>query len=355
MRRRKDLVLLAALAVVFIGGLALIGPSRTADDTLALRRFLSESGLVVRTEASVPPPPGTFVLLRDVRDGEQASSLLRWARSGGRLVVADPGSLLLPLLSVEPGDRVALFGARTLLPNCTAPETVGVTEILADSGDLTLRSSNADAVECFTRLGGSYVLLVQAGEGEVVLLGGSSALTNELLDEGDNAMFALMLLGGGGPVVFGPPAQPGARGHSLWGLLPGPPKVVIIEIVIAGVLFALARARRLGRSPSEEPLAPIPASELVRATAGLYRRARASAFCGRLLRSSTSSRLARRLGSPHDVAADRLVELVSRSSHLPHEQVERALAGPDPINDRELMALGDELATIIRHTEGASR
>src|SRR6266545_4999558 len=328
MRRRKDLVLLASLAVVFIGGLALIGPSRTADDTLALRRFLSESGLVVRTEASVPPPPGTFVLLRDVRDGEQASSLLRWARSGGRLVVADPGSLLLPLLSVEPGDRVALFGARTLLPNCTAPETVGVTEILADSGDLTLRSSNADAVECFTRLGGSYVLLVQAGEGEVVLLGGSSALTNELLDEGDNAVFA-------------PPAQPGARGHSLWGLLPGPPKVVIIEIVIAGVLFALARARRLGRSPSEEPLAPIPASELVRATAGLYRRARASAFCGRLLRSSTSSRLARRLGSPHDVAADR--------------QVERALAGPDPINDRELMALGDELATIIRHTEGASR
>src|SRR6266508_3874841 len=335
MRRRKDLVLLAALAVVFIGGLALIGPSRTADDTLALRRFLSESGLVVRTEASVPPPPGTFVLLRDVRDGEQASSLLRWARSGGRLVVADPGSLLLPLLSVEPGDRVALFGARTLLPNCTAPETVGVTEILADSGDLTLRSSNADAVECFTRLGGSYVLLVQAGEGEVVLLGGSSALTNELLDEGDNAMFALMLLGGGGPVVFGPPAQPGARGHSLWGLLPGPPKVVIIEIVIAGVLFALARVRRLGRSPSEEPLAPIPASDLVR--------------------SAASSGLARRLGSPHGVAADRLVELVSRSSHLPHEQVERALAGPDPINDRELMALGDELATIIRHTEGASR
>jgi hypothetical protein len=131
--------------------------------------------------------------------------------------------------------------------------------------------------------------------------------------------------------------------------------LIIIEIVIAAVLFALARARRLGRSPLEEPLAPIPASELVRATAGLYRRARASAFCGRLLRTSTSSRLARRLGSPHDVAADRLAELVSRSSRLPRERVERALSGHDPTNDQELMALGDELATIMRRTEGASR
>jgi Domain of unknown function (DUF4350) len=355
MSRRKDLVLLSVLAIAFIGGLAMIGPSRTADDALALRRFLSESGLVVRTEASPPPPPATFVLLRDVRDQEQASSLLRWARSGGKLVVADPGSLLLPLLSVEGGDRVALFGTRTLLPSCAAPETVGLAGIVADSGDLTLRSSNADAIECFSRLGGSYALLLQAGEGEVVLLGGSSTVTNELLDEGDNAVFALRLFEGGGPVVFGPPAPPGARGQSLWGLLPGPPKLVIIEIVIAAVLFALARARRLGRFPLEEPLAPIPASELVRATAGLYRRARASAFCGRLLRSSTSSRLARRLGSPHDVAADRLAELVSRSSHLPRERVERALSGPDPTTDQELMALGDELATIMRHTEGASR
>lgn len=355
MSRRKGPVFLAVLAIAFIGGLALIGPSRTAGDTLALRRFLSERGFVVRAQASPPPPPATFVLLRDVRDEEQASSLLRWARSGGRLVVGDPGSLLLPLLSVERGDRLALFGPQTMVPNCAAPETVGVAGVLADSGDLTLRSSNADAVECFTRLGGSYALLVRAGQGRVVLLGGSSTLTNELLDEGDNAVFALGLLGGGGPVVFGPPAPPGARGDSMWDLLPGPPKLVIIEIVVAGILFALARARRLGRSPWEEPLAPIPASELVRATAGLYRRARASAFCGRLLRSSTSSRLARRLGGPQDVPADRLAELVSRSSRLPRERVERALSGPDPTNDQELMALGEELATIMHHTEGASR
>src|SRR6266511_3934391 len=151
MRRRKDLVLLAALAVVFIGGLALIGPSRTADDTLALRRFLSESGLVVRTEASVPPPPGTFVLLRDVRDGEQASSLLRWARSGGRLLVADPGSLPLPLLSADPGVRVAPAGARALLPDSASPETVGVPEGLAEARDLAVGSSTVVARDCFAR------------------------------------------------------------------------------------------------------------------------------------------------------------------------------------------------------------
>lgn len=354
-RRRRRLIVLSVLAVAFIAGLALMGPPRIADDTLALRRFLAASGLPVRRGAAPPAPPGTFVLLQDVRSREQAAALIRWTKSGGRLVVTDPTSLILPLTSTKIGDHVGLVGTRSLRPGCVTPEMVGVNEILVDTGDSTLRSSDPAAIECFTRPGGSYAMILATGQGEVVLLGGPSFVTNELLNKGDNALVALRLLGGRGPVVFGPAAAPGARPHSLWSLVSDPARLVLIEIVVAALLFALARGRRLGRAPSEDPLAPIPASELVRATAGLYRRARAAAFCGRILRSSAVARLARRLGAPTDLPLDRLSELVADASSLPEDQVERALAGPDPTNDAELMALGDELAKITRDMEGAAR
>ncbi len=96
---------------------------------------------------------------------------------------------------------------------------------------------------------------------------------------------------------FGTPVAPGARSPGLWELLSGAAQLVIIEIVVAAVVFAIARARRLGRPVIEEPIAPIPAGELVRASAGLYRQARAVTFCGRLLRRSASERLARRVGA----------------------------------------------------------
>lgn len=354
-RKRRRLIILPALAVAFIVGLALLGPPRIADDTLALRRFLAANGLTVRQGASPPAPPGAFVLLQDLRSREQAAALLRWAKSGGRLVVTDPASPILSLTSTRVADQVGLIGTQSLRPGCVAPDVLGVSEILVDTGDSTLLASDPTGIECFTRPGGSYVVFTPTGQGEVVLLGGPSFVTNELLNKGENAVFALRLLGGHGPVVFGPPAAPGTQPHSLWSLVSDPARLVLIEIAVAALLFAVARGRRLGRSPSEEPIVPIPASELVQATAGLYRRARVAAFCGRMLRSSAAARLARRLGVPPDFPPAQLSELVADASSLPKDEVERALAGPDPTNDAELMTLGDELAKITRETEGATR
>ena len=352
-RKRWRLIVLPALAVAFIVGVALLGPPRIVDDTLALRRFLAASGLTVRQGASPPAPPGAFVLLQDLRSREQAAALLRWAESGGRLVVTDPTSPILSLTSTRVVDQVGLIGTQSLRPGCVAPDVVGVSEILVDTGDSTLRSSDPTGIACFTRPGGSYAVITPIGQGDVVVVGGPSLVTNELLNKGDNAVFALRLLGGRGPVVFGPPADPGAQPHPLWSLVSDPARLVLIEIAVAALLFAVARGRRLGRAPSEDPIVPIPASELVQATAGLYRRARVAAFCGRMLRTSAAGRLARRLGAPPDLPAARLSELVAEASSLPRDQVERALAGPDPTNDAELMTLGDALAKITRDTEGA--
>lgn len=352
MTRKRRLLPLAVLAVLFLGAVLLRGPGVT-EDTLALHRFLSESGVDVHDSNNAPAPPGTFVLVRDVREPDQVASLLRWVESGGRLVVTDPRSGVLDQLGVGIGEPIGLVGVTSVAPGCPAPETVGVGEIAVDADDLTLRPSGPNVLSCFARPEGSYMLILNRGEGRITLLGGRSALTNDLLDEGDNALLALQLLRG--PVVFGSAAPPGTRSQGLWDLLPEPAQLVLVEIAIAALVFALARARRLGRPVIEEPIAPVPAGELVRATAGLYRRARASGFCGGLLRRSAGERFSRIAGASPEASPERLTELVSASTGVPRERVEHALRGPEPGNDEELLALAVELAAITREIEGAGR
>lgn len=341
------------LAGLVVGGVLLAGPP--ADEHLALRRFLSERGLSVFSSSDAPTPPGTLVLLSDVRTPGQAEALLRWVERGGRLVVADPRSPVLGLLGVDVGDPIGLFGTVTMSPGCPAPEVVGVEEIVADAGGVSVVPAGPDAVACFLRPGGPSVVFVDRGEGRVAILGGGSFLTNDLLDEGDNAILALRVVGDEGPVVFGPAAPPGARGPGLWVLLPAPARLLVVEVAIGGMLFALARARRLGRPVIEEPIAPIPGGELVRATAALYRRSRAAAFCGRLLRRSAFERLSRRVGGSPDLSDRGFADLVAGSSGLPRDRVEVALVGPEPENDGELLALANDLSDITRDVEAARR
>jgi hypothetical protein len=351
-RQTRAIALLLILTILLLGAVLLAGPP--GDDTLALRRFLSASGVDVSTRTTPPDPPATFVLMEDLRDETEAADLLRWVELGGRLVVADPQSRTLDLMRIGIGDPIGLVGTRTLSPSCAAAEVVGVDELVVDAGDATLRSSSAAGVACFVRPGGSFLVVAELGAGHVVVLGGSSPLRNDLLDRGDNAELALRLASGG-PVVFGPPVGPRATSPGLWELLPGGARLVIVQIVVATVLFAIARARRLGRPVLEEPLAPIAAGELVGASAGLYRQARAAGFCGELLRRSAVERLSRRMGAAQDAPPSALAAVVSASSGLSRERVEAAIAGPEPSTDEELLALAGELAAITRQVEGGRR
>lgn len=351
--RRRTFAIAGLLVVLFVGGLLLTGPP--ADDTLALRRFLREMDAEVSASSTPPPPPATFVLLADLRDREQAASLVRWASSGGDLVVADPDSVVLELLHVRRGEPLGLFGATTVAPGCPAPEAVGVDRVVIDAGDVTLAPSSPDAISCFARPGGSFAIFLSRGSGRVALLGGRSPFTNDYLDEGDNAAFATRLIRGEGPIVFGSAAAPTTAPPGLWELLPGPARLILLEVAFAAVLFALARGRRLGKPVIEEPIAPIPSGELVRATAGLYREARDVAYCGRLLRRSAIERVRRGLGARADSPSRQVAERVAASTGLPTERVERALAGPEPSSEGELLALGDELTDVLRQFERVDR
>jgi hypothetical protein len=338
------------LAIVALLGVlvALMPRAESGESTLALRRFLAGSGADVSEGGSPPSPGGTFVLLRDLRTREEARSLLDWASNGGRLVVADPASAVVSLAAAEAGGPIGLIGAKTLEPACVAGEVVGVRRIVARASDRTLRGE--PFVSCF----GGLALIRAYGRGSVVLLGGFTALTNEHLRQADNALLALRLAGQGSSVVFGPPTPPQGRAPAagVWATLPDRAKAMIVGIVAAAIAFAAVRGRRLGRPFIEEPVTPIPASELVRATSRLYRRGRSLGYAARLMREATRARIGRRFGvegGNHELPA-----IAARATGISPERVEEALTGPDPATDEGLIRLGSLLAEIETRATGGS-
>ena len=343
-----------AAAIASLAGLILLAP-RAEDPgaTLAVRRYLDHMGFRV-ADADGPASGGTLVLLHDLRDADQAGSVLQWVRQGGRLVLADTSSILLALLGVSAAGPVGFVGGVELEPRCLAPEVVGVGRVTVRASDAALRADDEEFVSCFPAGDGAFLLTRRYGEGTVTLLGGLSPLTNEMLAEGDNAVLAAQVVAPGPEVVFGPPLPPGAPGNAgLWELLPQGARVAVVATILSGVAFALVRARRLGSPVLEEPIAPIPASELVRATARMYRRAGAVEYCGTLLREAAVARFSKRLWAAG--RAEDLPAMVARASGVPDGRVHEILRGSNPRTDEGLIQLGLELEELASRTQQGSR
>ncbi|MGH2687244.1 MAG: DUF4350 domain-containing protein, partial [Actinomycetota bacterium] len=284
------------------------------------------------------------------RDDEQAADVLSWVEGGGRLVLADPYAATAAAAGVEP---LRSAGRSVLAPGCVAHEAAGVDRLTVSPTDIAL-SLPPEGVGCFPAGQGPFLGVVPHGQGTVVVLGGASPLTNELLLRTGNARLALRVLApvdgcpGGtpvcGPVVFGPPVPAGfGEALGLWTSLPARAKVVAAGLGLALVVFTVARGRRLGRPVLEEPLTVIPAGQLAHAASGLYRNARAAGHAGTLLRDAAAWRIARRLGYP---AADpgevrRLLEADGRLGEAPG-----ILGAPPPRDDTELLELGEGLARL---------
>jgi hypothetical protein len=343
-----------AAAIVLLVGLGLLAPrAEDPEATLAVRRYLAEMGFRVADGGEPPASGGTLVLLRDLREEGDARTLLRWVEDGGKLVVADPNSVLLGVLGAAPTGPIGLVGTTELEPRCLAPEVVGVGRAAVRASDIALRAADDAFVPCFPGGDGAFLLTRRYGDGRVTLLGGLSPLTNELLRNGDNAVLAAQVAAPGPEVVFGAPVPPGAPASGgVWDFLPEGARLLVVATILAGIAFALVRARRLGAPVLEEPVAPIPASELVRATARMYRRAGAVAYCGTLLRQASAARFMKRLWAAR---GDDLPRMVARTSGLPEERVASILHGPEPRTDEALIELGLELEELsARARQGAT-
>ncbi|MFL6223789.1 MAG: DUF4350 domain-containing protein [Actinomycetes bacterium] len=298
----------------------------------------------------------TALLLSDDLTPRRRQGLLDWVRRGGTLVVADPssgvtrveptGSTRFGLLDAEIERRCAVPALRDA-ERVAAPGGV-VFEIPEGQGAPGNRPGATQA--CFPRNDGAWLLVQPLGGGTVVRLGGASALVNQELGEADNAILLASLLvpvEGTAVQVLQPPL-PGGGTAGLGDLIAPRVRLALWQLVVAFVLLALWRARRLGRPVAEPQPVQLPGAELVVAVGNLLQRAKGRGQAAGLLTDDLRRSLAERLGLPPSTPADQVADTVAERTGIPRERVLRTLTRTTPRDEAELVALSQAVDTIRR-------
>lgn len=365
-------VLFTLLALLFIGVLlALLRPTTRADyldpdsagrqGTRALVAITRAHGTPVTVVRSVSAAAG--------RMRANPDAVLVVARSE-RLVPADlttlrglPGGRLLlepttgALSALAPGVTAAGTTWATPAPGCALPAAVAAGSVPFTGS--TVYTAPAGSMSCYLSLGRPTLVQVPAGGGTTTILGSGAPLTNERLTDAGDAALGMNLLSTRSRVVWLMPGLPaaGSGAHkSFTDLVPFGVKLAVLQIVVAVVLVALWRARRLGPVVAEALPVVVRSAEAVEGRARLYRARRAADRAAQALRAGTLERLTGRLGMPASAAADpalagEIVAAVAAHTGQDPALIGSALYGPPPADDAGLVRLAgflDELERQVR-------
>ena len=123
--------------------------------------------------------------------------------------------------------------------------------------------------------------------------------------------------------------------------LPGV-RLALWQLVVAFVLLALWRARRLGRPVAEPQPVQLPGAELVVAVGNLLQRAKGRGQAAGLLTDDLRRSLAERLGLPPSAPADQVADAVAAV-------LKKGVLGRQP--PRALVVLGDEARGVVEGFE----
>jgi Domain of unknown function (DUF4350) len=346
-------VLLGVLLVALVGGRREdegnpLDPASPAPlGTKALVEVLRELGARVTVSAELPDQgTATALLLSDDLTPARREGLLAWVRQGGTLVVADPGSGVTP---AEPAGNttVGLLDAQ-IERRCQVPALREVARVSAPGGVVFEVPPGASG--CFPRNDGAWLLVQPLGAGDVVRLGGASALVNQELGEADNGVLVASLLApspGTATLVLRPPL-PGGGAAGLGDLVAPRVRLALWQLAVAFVVLALWRARRLGRPVAEPQPVQIPGSELVVAVGNLLQRARGRGQAAGVLGDDLRRALAERLGLPPSAPADQVADAVAARTGIPRERALRALSPTTPRDEAELVALSQTIDAVRR-------
>ena len=346
-----------ALVVVLVAGaivaavLAASGPtdgpplspeSTAATGTRALTEILERLGADVVVDPGPPEDVDSVLLLVDNLEEDHREDLEARADAGATLVVTDPGSPLAP----EPVGSADLgLVATPISRDCDLPALADAERILPGS-DWTYEIEG-DAVGCYPRGAGAWLVAEPRGQGALVVTGGPGWVTNGSIDEADNALLATALLAPGGSETVGiiapEPTAPGEGETDPLALVPDWVWFATAQLGVAGLLLAWWRARRLGAPVVEDQPVRLPGSELVLALGGLHAARSDTRHAAATIREGLRRDAARRLGLPPDAEADAVAQ-AALDARVDPDAVELALQAPLPADD-------DGLVTLARAVE----
>ena len=313
---------------------------RFGHPVVRLRQELSEA----------TPPSGSTVMLLDPGSisASEGRRLESFVEAGGHLVAGGSLGSDEPWLDtlVESTPEWSAAGAASVRPLVPAPEVEEVTEVRTSS--LGTWSHTGSTLPLLGSPGGIVATVASRGRGRVVLLADASPLHNRLLDQADNAAFALGLAGGRGrPVAFVESVH-GYGEQSGLSAIPARWKWALAGLVLAALVFMVARGRRFGPPDATERELPPARSEYVEALAGILARAQDPAGVAARLRDSLRRSVRERAGLPEDAPTGDIEEW-SRRFGFDDEET-RSIAGPGHA-ETDLLVLGRALARFTNKGE----
>ncbi|EYR62692.1 hypothetical protein N866_05845, partial [Actinotalea ferrariae CF5-4] len=221
--------------------------------------------------------------------------LERLVDTGADLVVVEPDAPWQVELLTDGALTTTGGGtAGTRSPGCDDPTALAAGSLDVREGGVLAQDDRA--VVCWTGPGGDGAwgtVAPGAGTGRVTVLGDSSTMTNERLDEGGNAALVLRTLGRHDTLIWYTPslsdtgqaeAPVGTGRLPLAELLPAWAGPVGLQLLVVLLALALWRARRLGPVVSEPLPVVVRAAETTIGRGRLYRRARSRGHAAAALR-----------------------------------------------------------------------
>ncbi len=310
-----------------------------ASGARAVVRLLEDQGVHVddvrtTTDALATASTGTILITEPDRLAREQFDEL--AQSGADLILVAPSRVD----ELAPGyTRVGESVDEVLAPGCTLPTA-------ERAGDARVGGSYYAGPDvrasCY---GGSLVVGTAPGGGQLVLLGSHAPVVNRHLDQDGNAALALGLLGQHERLAWYRPSfqpPPGAE-RSAADLAPDWVIPVGAQLIVAALLAAWWRARRLGPVVVEPLPVAVRASETTEGRARLYRRSRSRDHAAAILREAAVRRLRGRLGLPTGVPLDAVIDAVVAHTGRTPDTVADVLAGAPPVDDPDLVRLADTL------------
>lgn len=247
-------------------------------------------------------PRNTLVVVDPETPGDDEVRALRsFVESGGRLVAGGhpPHGWLAQVTGVAP--RWAPVGPNTAVPLQAAPEVEGITAVRTAGEGAWVDTGLADPVVGIPDE--SVVAIAAVGEGVAFLVADPSLLQNRLLDEADNAWFGLKLAGEDGRSVVFAESLHGYGTASGLAALPTRWKWALSGLAFAGLIWLLARGRRLGPPDRASRPLPPPRREYVDAVAAGLARAGAHQDAAAALVGALRAEVAGRVGDADPAGA----------------------------------------------------
>lgn len=292
----------------------------------------------------------TALVLQDRFDRDAQEALLDWVGNGGTLVVADVDSTTTPPVVGSATDEIEV--------GCAGDVPAGLRDLRRlHVGDSLRFDVPPGAATCGPAGAGAYLVVEPEGEGRIVSVGGPDAFTNRHLDEADNAVLAAALLApdaGTRSAFLRPSLLVGSGDRSLVDLIDTPVRAALAQLVVAFLIAALWRARRLGRPVLEPQPVPIESSELTEAVARMLGRADRPGRAAAILRDRARRDLSGPLGLALDAPATDVVDAITRRTRLDADQARRA-AIDTVTSDDELVEVADLLTQIRKDTTHGRR